>query len=89
MKLLSGSLSDWKSLNFVVWEKAKAAECVDQDHAALYTFRKVNSWFATEDIEDNRLVIFYMKKSHEDALLGVEKTSAQHKFFLTPYDASE
>ena len=32
-------------------------------------------------IENNQLVIFDMKKSHEDALLGVEKRSAQHKFF--------
>ena len=39
------------------------------------------------EIDDNQLVILNMKKSHEDALLGVEKTSAQ--VFLTPYDTSE
>ena len=31
-------------------------------------------------VEDNQLVIFYMKITHADALLGVEKTCAQHKF---------
>ena len=29
------------------------------------------------------------KKIHDDALLGVEKTSAQHEFFFTPCDASK
>ena len=39
-------------------------------------------------IEDNQLVSFNRKISHEDALLGVGKTSEQHEFFFMPYDAS-
>ena len=40
-------------------------------------------------IEDNQLVIFDMKKSHEDALLGVGKKKCAAQVFLTPYNASE
>ena len=36
---------------------------------------------SVNEIEDNQLVIFDMKNISQEALLGAEKTSAQHEFF--------
>ena len=44
-------------------------------------FSTGQGWNEIYKTEDNQLVIFDIKIYHEDTLLGVEKTSAQHEFF--------